>query len=380
MASDNNLTRFPVMGSNVIYLNHAGSGPLPAQSAAAMKEAVDELSLKGPNFEKWIRAVELSRKNIAVLLGVDVEGIGFLQNTAQAISTIARGLSWKEGDEVIVPAVEYPANQYPWLALRGVGVKVVSVQDSGEGTVSLEAIEKAFTSRTRLVAISHVQYGSGFRTDLESLSRMCHARGTYVLVDVIQSLGALPIDAGGCDIDFVAAGAHKWLLSPPGIGILYVKPELIERVEPVMVGALSVCDRLNFESIRYELPSNAQRFESGTANFPGFTAMEKSTQILRDTGIETVARKLKSITDYLCNTLNDNGYRILSSRSGEQWSGIVSFTKHGIDIRLMERELIRRGVIFSVRRGALRFSPHYYTTCEQIDRCTEIIREVERSI
>ncbi|MFP4417900.1 MAG: aminotransferase class V-fold PLP-dependent enzyme [Chitinispirillaceae bacterium] len=372
--------QFPILKSEKIYLNHAGTGPLPAPSARAMKRAIDDLSRTGPDFETWVRSVELSRKNIATLMGGRPEGIGFLQNTAQAISTIAYGLDWNDGDEIIIPTVEYPANQYPWISLKRFGVTVINIDPQPDGTISLDSIEKAFTPRTRLVAISHVQYGNGFRIDLTALSSLCHSHNIHLLVDIIQSLGALPVDVDASGVDFAAAGAHKWLLSPPGIGVLYVKPELMELIQPTMVGALSVTDPLNFDNINFELPPNGRRFECGTANFPGFAAMEKSTHILSEMGIEAVSQGIKFISDYLCDALKDAGYRILSSRHDNSWSGIVSFTKPELDIRHMAQELMKRGIMLTVRRGALRCSPHFYTTSENVDRFIHIIGEVERSL
>ena len=371
------IKEFPVTSSRSIYLNNAGVGPLPKRTADAMGAAAAEDAAQGPRVSFWTNAMEQCRKNAAALLGAQPAEIAFLQNTAQAISTIAQGLDWRPGDRVIAPAIEYPANVYPWMALKTRGVEFALVETAPDGSVSIDRLMEQVTPNTRLVAVSMVQFTNGYRIDCAELARRCHHKGALLLVDAVQAAGALPIDVAGWDIDFCASGTHKWLLSPPGIGILYVKKSLIKKIAPTMVGAFNVMNPFDFETIHYALPGTARRFESGTANFFGFIGMQQSTSLLLEIGIETIASRIKMLTDYACELLGASGARIHSPRHEQAWSGIVSAEKPGVDARAIAQSLKQENITVSVRAARVRLSPHFFNTREQIERMARIFASTE---
>jgi selenocysteine lyase/cysteine desulfurase len=338
-----------------------------------MHEALDRNLREGPCIQQWVGSMEECRRLAARLLNGAAESVAFLQNTAQAISTVARGIGFAPGDQVLVPAGEYPANVYPWLSLADQGVETVFVQPDERGWLGVERFAEAVTPRTRLVAVSFVQFGNGYRVDYPALARFCHERGALLLVDAVQGLGALPFDVTAGEVDFVAAGSHKWLLSPPGIGILYVAPRLIESLSPVMVGALNVQNPLAFDTIDYRLPSTARRFESGTANFLGFVGMEQSLRVILDTGIDTIGAAIRDLVRWTRGELTRAGFAVHSPDDDAHASGIISFSQPGVSSDVLAQRLHLAGVIASLRKGRVRLSPHWYTTREQIQRCIDAV-------
>ncbi len=356
-----------------IYLNHAGVGPLSAPAVEAIRRALEENLRDGPRIDRWIAAAEACRALVAELLNARSESVAFLQNTAQAISTIARGIGLTAGDQVIVPSVEYPANVYPWLALAEQGIETMFIEPNALGELTIERFEAAFTDKTRLVAVSFVQFGNGFRIDCAELAAACHRKGILLLVDAVQGLGAMPLDATESGIDFAAAGSHKWLLSPPGIGALYVAPHLIESVQPTMVGALNVENPLAFDTIDYRLSASARRFESGTANFLGFIGMEQSLRLLLETGVDTIASGILDLIQWSRMRLREAGFAVHSPDNDRHASGILSFSLPGAGSAGLVEKLRMAGITASLRKNRVRISPHWYNTREQIQRCIDVL-------
>jgi len=252
---------FPVTG-HLIYLNHAGVAPLCRAAAEAMHELADDALLYGSfHYDEWLDAYEGVRKAAAQLLGSEREEIAIVKNTSEGISTVATGLDWQAGDKVVAFQEEFPANYFPWKRLekRGVRVEWLSVADP------LERIDEAARG-ARLLAISFVQYLSGHRADLQAIGEICHRRGTIFFVDAIQGLGAFPLDVNACHIDALAADGHKWLLGPEGCGILYIRRELQDRVDPVEFGWTNVAHYADYASRDMSLRPDAGRYECGTLN------------------------------------------------------------------------------------------------------------------
>jgi selenocysteine lyase/cysteine desulfurase len=276
--------------------------------------------------------------------------------------------------------VEYPTNMYPWMDVakrHGVDLIAVPEQSGANGvkaTPMERILEAAAKPGVKMVAISHVEFGSGQRHDLAALGSFCREREILLVVDAIQSFGAVPIDVAAMKIDYLSAGGQKWLLSPEGTGIFYCRKELLERTPPLTVGAWNVVHAMDFEHYDFTLRPDAGRFESGGANVAGLMGMAMSLEMFAALGITAISERIKVITDRLIAGLTGKGYTIACPRDGEQWSGIVSFAsgKHA-HLEIAEKLKQEHRIEVVVRHGRLRVSPHFYNTEKQIDRLVQLL-------
>jgi selenocysteine lyase/cysteine desulfurase len=352
---------------------------LPAAAGEALRLYAQQAQ-RGAYLEtRWYSDLEDLRRMGALLLGADAAEIAFIKNTSEGLATVAAGLDWSPGDRVVSSGVEYPANIYPWMELsRRYGVELVMVPEQRQGQelrVPLEhLLREAAHPRTRLVSLSHVEFGSGQRLDLATIGRQCRQQGKLLCVDAIQSLGALPVDVGQMNIDFLSADGHKWLLGPEGAGLFYCRRELLGHLRPLIVGWMNVVRAEDFGHYDYTLKPDARRYESGSHNVGGFLSLKAAVGVLLEAGIEQIAGRLKALTDRFIDGLVARGYGVVSPRGGDEWSGIVSFESPVHEANSVWRMLRKQHrVELAVRLGRLRCSPHFYNTEAQIDRLLELL-------
>lgn len=351
------------------YLNHAAVGPLPTPAVLAMEAAAREQSELGSEMMSAYDAVkDATRGEVARLIGATPDEIALTRNTVEGLSVVASGIDWKPGDVVVADTQEFPGNIYPWLNLEGrFGVKVRLVP-SENGRVTAESLMAGADDRTRLITVSFVQFSTGYRIDLGVLGTFCRARRIFLMVDGIQGVGVLPLDVVGSHVDFLACGAQKWLLGPPGIGFLYVRRPLWEQIALTDLGHGSVLPHpQRYLDYSFELRPDARRFEGGVMSYASLRAFRESLRLLSSAGTARIAARILALTQRLADALLGRGYRLLSPRGPGEGSGIVSFTHPGEPSPALLERLRRGGVIASVREGALRFSPHYYNTEDEID-------------
>jgi cysteine desulfurase/selenocysteine lyase len=357
---------FPVV-ERWAFMDHAAVAPLPSPAVAALAEYADDLSRNGiASVGRWTGRARQVRGLAARLLNADSDEIAFIKNTSEGIGWVAEGFPWKPGDNVVLSAEEYPSNQYPWLNQAHRGVEVRSVASRGS-RIAIDDIRAAIDSSTRIVSLSFVEFASGFRNDLDAIGNLCRERGVYFFVDAIQGLGVYPLDVKQSPVDFLAADSHKWLLGPEGIGIFWIRKELIDLLHPIGVGWNSVLAPLDFGKIDFRLKLGAGRWEGGAPNVAGITAMGASLELLLNAGIEQVRERVEKITDYLCDRVSRAGLEVFSSRSLGEKSGIVSLLSPGRDPDELMKRCRAAGIIVNNRLGRLRLSPHAYNIPDEID-------------
>lgn len=376
-----NPEQFPVL-RRWNYLNHAGVAPWCRPVADAMRLCIDAFEsnsyLGKVSYGEALRL----KQSLGRFIGADVRELAILKNTAEAISTVALGLDWLPGDRVVTAAVEYPANVYPWMEAQrrfGIELELIPERDRHDGTRAIdvdELLTAASHPRCRLVALSHVQFGSGQRMPLERIGRWCRENRRLLCVDAIQALGALPLDVRTAHIDFLAAGSHKWMLGPGGASILYIRQELNDRIRPLAIGAYSVVDPDNYGDYRYEFQPDMRRHECGTLPMPAICGWRASVDLLAEVGMAAVTDRIRALTDRLADGLSSRRWRIVSPRRADEWSGIVSFvpTDPSLELEPLARRLRDgRNLELAVREHRLRASPHFYNTFEQIDALLEAV-------
>lgn len=367
-------SEFPVT-KNLIYLNHAAVAPLSRRAATAMQSlAQDALDFGSLHYADWMAVYEGVRSATARLINADPREIAIVKNTSEGIATVAMGVRWKPGDVVVAFAEEFPSNFYPWKRLEAVGVEVrwLSVFDD------LERIEHA-ANGAKLLAISFVQYLSGYRVSLEEIGDICCRNGCIFLVDAIQGMGAFPIDVRAAKIDALAADGHKWLLGPEGCGVLYVRRELQEQIEPSEFGWTNVARYADYASRDMTLRPDAGRYECGTLNTIGCFGLRASIELLLEVGIENVAITVQTLGDQIANGAREIGFELLGRRSATTGAGIVSIRTQDLDAHLIVKRLKDKGIIAAPRQGWVRLSPHFYISPAEIDLLLEELRNVMAS-
>ena len=359
---------FPVTGE-LIYLNHAAVAPLCRATADAMKALADDACRFGSlHYDKWMESYSGLRRATARLIHASADEIAIVKNTSEGVATVAIGLDWKTGDRVIAFREEFPANYYPWLRLerRGVAITWLSIYDP------LEKIAAAIPG-ARLLAISHVNYLSGYRVDLDSIGELCNRYGCFFFVDAIQGMGAFPIDVEAAHIDALAADGHKWMLGPEGNGVLYVRRRWLDAIEPVEFGWTNPANYADYSSRDMTLRSDAGRYECGTLNTVGCFGQRAAIEFLLEVGIENIAPAVLARADQLERGVRAKGYEVMVARTQENGSGILSFRHPSVDCRTLVSDLRRNKIMAAPRQGWVRASPHFYIGEEDIEQVLRIL-------
>ena len=359
---------FPIT-KRVVYLNHAAVAPPPLPTIEAIQAQLRDVAENGTiNYRKWLETRERTRELAADMIGARPEQIAFVRNTSDGLSTVANGLRWRAGDNLVTFRNEFPSNVYPWLRLREAhGVEVRTCEER-DGRIDLEEMIGLIDARTRILAISQVQYASGFRADLARLARAARAHDALLVVDVIQAMGVVPTSVEAELIDVAAGAGHKWLLTPEGVGIHYLSDRARDRIGPTLVGWTSVPDRDDYLNFEQEWNRGALAWETGTTPTALIHGLEASLKLLTELGIERIASYLEQLTDYLCDQLTDRDYQIVSSRSPGEKSQIVCIRHNGgMTPMALYAHLKQRNIITAPRADRLRIAPHLYNTREEID-------------
>ncbi|MBA2619857.1 MAG: aminotransferase class V-fold PLP-dependent enzyme [Acidobacteria bacterium] len=357
------------------YLNSAAVAPLPLLAAKAVAAQLRDVSENGSvNFTDWVQTKNRARALAAQMLGVKAEQIAFVRNTSDGLATIANGLKWKNGDNIVSFAREFPANFYAWRRIRDTFGVELRLCPERNGRIDSDEFINLIDAKTRIVAISAVQYGSGFRSDLEKIGRAARAVDALFVVDIIQAFGALPLDLPAQMVDAAAGASHKWLCAPEGCGILYLSNRARERVQPTLVGWISVGVPWDFENVEQTFQPNALAWETGTGAASLFYGLEQSLKLLNETGAENIGNYLEELSDYLCEFLAGKNYEIVSSRAANEKSQIVCIEYRGSLTSNEIAELLQKeNIIVSPRGSRIRVAPHFFNNREDIKRLIEFL-------
>lgn len=363
--------QFPVTG-NLVYFNHAAVGPLSTRACEAMeRHARDQRDFGALHWRDWYGEYDLLRAAAARMLGSQPDEVAILKNTSEGISFVAEGLRWKEGDNAVTTALEFPSNWTPWKRLerRGIECRVAALP-------TVEAIEPLVDARTRVVTVSSVAFHNGFVADLEEIGSFCASRGVRFCVDAIQSVGMLPIDVRRAKIDFLAADGHKWMCGPEGAALFYVAAERREELEVLESGWTNIDRQGKFLDCPVGLLPDARRFEAGSLNTNGIYGLRAALELLLETGMDAVAKRAVAVASALADGFEAIGWTVHSPRPVR--SAIIGATPPPVEKSLLwfHRQLEQKGVICAPREGMLRFSPHFYNDEGEVDRVIEALRAI----
>ncbi|HEX8312535.1 MAG TPA: aminotransferase class V-fold PLP-dependent enzyme [Chthoniobacteraceae bacterium] len=366
---------FPVCRDR-IFFGHAGVTALPKVVADAVVDYTRRCSEHHQEFGDVLRDVKRTRATCAELIGADADEIALLGPTSLGLSLFANGLPWREGDEVLCYHGDYPANVYPWLELRRRGVIVRFLQPERAGEITPELVASALTERTRLVALASCHFFTGYQVDVDAIGRLLQQRGVLFSVDAIQTLGAFPLDVKY--VDFLSADAHKWMLGPLAIGIVYVKRAHFELLRPTLLGAWNVVSPNFIAQDEIAFVPTAQRYEPGVLNIAGMYGMKAALDLILSHGLDTIASRLLELKAHLVSRIEPLGFQVLGPTSGPAASGTSTFQHRTVSSAALFSALEKGNVVASLRhdregREYLRFSPHFYNTEAEIERAVEIL-------
>ena len=369
---------FPHTAQGKIDLNHAGTSPLSTRVISAMSKYLRERSEgKLETYQDDLPMVAEVRSFIQRLINAEsTKRIALTANTSDAINVVASGIDWKPGDRILLNTLEFPANVWPYLNLKQLGVELDTIQSDG-GRVTTEQIEHAITSRTRLVALSAVQFLSGHRADLAAIGDICKQKRIIFAVDGIQAVGAVKIDVQVMKIDALAAGGQKWQMSPHGTGFLYLTEELQSKIHQKSLGWLSVHDPWDFSNYTQPLDATARRYEGGSLIMPSLWGMHAALGTILEFGLEAIEAQLLSLTQILIEGFrNIDGVTLYSPTNARERAGIVTIKlPANVDPKAVFKRLMEKNITTGLRSGLLRYSPHFYCSPEEMRMTVEATRE-----
>jgi cysteine desulfurase/selenocysteine lyase len=357
------------------YLNSAAVSPLPTPAVEAVNKQLTDVSNFGAShYLDWVETKNRARALLAGMLNVRPEQIAFTRNTSDGFAAIASGITWHKGDNIVSFEREFPANFYPWRRIRDRYDVELRLCPERDGRIDLDEFVALIDSNTRVVTISSVQYGSGYRADLERIGRAARAVDALFCVDIIQGLGAHGYDLPAQFVDAASGASHKWLCAPEGCGLMYISDRAREIIEPILTGWISVQTPWDFDDREQPFKPNALAWESGTGASSLFYGLEQSLKLLTETGLTNIDKYLDGLTEEMCDGLAGKDYDIVSSREPGERSAIVCIKhRNGLDCNEIATRLEEQNVIVSPRGDRVRIAPHFYNDRSDIERLIDAL-------
>ena len=400
MTIDDVRQQFPAL-QHQVFLDSACVSLAPQRTIAKLRDFLDMVATcpSGSSTQHHIDMDVMrsaARPQIAKLIHADDGDIALVESTTHGLSLVANAIPLERGDRVIICDLEFLEVALPWIQKRSEAGIEIDVVPSRNGQISAEDIEPAISPKTRVLAVSSVQWNNGFRCDLDEVSRLCRARGIFLIVDAIQQIGAIPLDVQKTPVDALACGGHKWLLSPFGCGFLYLSPEFRARVKPPLAGYLSVAEPEDGWGTYFGTPSitpvsdykfvgNTRAWETGgTANYPGAIGLAESAALINEVGIQHIADHVLSLTDYLIDSLLRQQITVVTPTDRRYRSGIVTFTLETSEnnaalIAFLQQHKVLVSLRYTSNVGGVRVGCHLFNNRNDIDRLVDLTAEFARN-
>jgi len=362
---------------DIIYLNHAAVAPWPTRTRDAVIAFAEENARLGArHYPQWLeRETGLREKLRRLINAPSTDDIALLKSTSEGLSFIAYGLPWESGDNIVLPASEFPSNRVVWESLDQYGVEVRLVDIDNCEHPELRLIG-AIDENTRLLSCSTVQYSNGLRLDMAQLGLACREYQVLFCIDAIQSLGARCFDVSTAMADFVVADGHKWMLGPEGLALFYCSSALRSSLNLHEYGWHMLKRAGVFTEQEWQVADTAQRFECGSPNMLGVVALDASLSVLFEADLEQVENTVLSHTAHLLEELGKMpGVELLTPRDAERHAGIVTFRHPHRSSEAMYQAMMQAGMVCAARGGGVRLSPHFHTTEQQLDAVLRWIKD-----
>jgi selenocysteine lyase/cysteine desulfurase len=357
-----------------IHLNNCSASPLPERGREARREC-ERVWIEEPNpWETWLAKVNESKERFASLINAEPSQVAVLSCATQALAQVASALDYDERDEVVVSDLEFPTVPQFWYAQeqkRGARLRVAESEDGLR--VGADAYADAISDRTNLVCTAHAYSFTGGLMDPKAVADEVHDRGGYLFLDAYQSIGVVPIDVEEQDIDMLTAGTLKFLMGGPGIAFLYVDDDVAAGLEPANMGWFSVDDIFGFETEKPNYAPGARRFEMGTPPAPNAYQASAGMSIIEEVGVETVREEVVDHTAHLIEAAQECGFSVRTPREDAHRGGVVNVQV--AEPGAAAERLMDDGICVSTRAGGVRFSPHFYTTEDDVRTAIDALEE-----
>jgi len=367
--------RFPIFRERV-YVNSCSQGALSDSVRAAYDDYLRDWDEKGAPWEYWVERQEAARASFAGLVNAAPDEVAVTTSLSAGVSALATGLRFAGRSKVVLTDWEFPTIGQIWHAQEARGARVVHVPEAEDGTLPHEGFEREIDDDTLLVAITHVCYRNGAMVDVEKVVRLAHERGAYVLLDAFQSIGSVPLDVKALDVDFVGAGVLKYLLGSAGLGFLYCKRELVEKVWPLATGWFADRNIFEMDHRDYSPAPNANRFQSGTPPVPSIYAGIAGMELMKEIGVAETREHVLELNSRLLDGLDELKARVVTPRRPKRRGALICISS--TDSHALVAALAREGIVTSNRDGNLRISAHCYNSAEDVDAVLASLRRHRR--
>ena len=370
---------FPTLDAKT-YLNSCSLGLLSRRTRAAMDHYMDQWTELGAGawYSDWMNEVAELRQGFASVINADPDEIAIMPNISVALTSIASCLQLGEGDNVVTTALDFPTVPHQFHAKGGMGVETRVIQPRDKIEVDLEQFESAIDERTKLVATSHVYFTSGFIQDVAAVTEIAHRHGTLAFIDDYQATGQVPIDVKAQGIDMLASGGLKWLLGGTGVVYLYVRRDLIDQLEPTVTGWFGNRDQFEFNPNEMVFKEDAGRFEMGTPSVAAIFAGAEGLRIVNEIGPEAIRERTSELTQILVSGLREEGFTLRCPEDAQRHASITMVEME--DPARMVDELMKRDFILDFRPGAIRLSPYFYNTPDEIRAVVAAMTEIRNAL
>jgi selenocysteine lyase/cysteine desulfurase len=360
--------RFPIFEKRV-YANSCSQGALSDAVRDAYAQYLEDWDEYGAPWEYWVERGEAARATFARVVGADPDEVAVTTSLSAGVAALASGLRYARRSKVVMTDFEFPTIGQIWHAqeLRGARVEIVPARP--DGTIPLDHFERAIDDDTLLVSVTHVCYRNGAMLDVERVAELAHERGALVLLDAYQSVGSLPIDVHALGVDFAAAGVLKYLLGSAGLGFLYCRRDVTERVWPTATGWFADRDIFEMDHRDYSPASSAARFQSGTPPVPAIYAGIAGMELMLEIGIEETREHVNELNSRLLDGLDELKASVVTPRRPKRRGALVCVAS--TDAEALVAALAREGIVTSSRDSNLRVSFHAYNSVEDVDAVLE---------
>jgi len=356
------------LNDSLSYLNHAAVAPWPLRTKLAVQQFAEENATQGSlRYLEWLKVEDDLRLKLAQLINApSKDDIALLKNTSEALSIVAYGLNWQNGDNIVISDQEFPSNRIVWESLRSKGVEVRQVDLASHESPEASLIA-ATDNNTQLLSISSVQYASGLRMKLDILGEHCKHHDILFCVDAIQSIGAVEFDVQAIQADFVMADGHKWMLGPEGLALFYCRPQLYDQLSINQFGWHMIEHVGEFDRKEWQPASTARRFECGSPNMLTIHALHASISLLLEVGMAHIEAEILKRSEAMFDAINTStALSLVSNPNPERYAGIASFRHENIPSQSLYEYLYKEGIFCAHRGDAIRYSPHFYTEMDKI--------------
>jgi selenocysteine lyase/cysteine desulfurase len=356
--------RFPIF-ERLVYINSCSQGALSDSVRGAYEAYLADWDEYGAPWEYWVERTDAGRAAFARLVNAEPDEIAVTTSLSAGVSALASGLRYARRSKIVVTDLEFPTIGQIWHAQAARGARIEHVGVAGDGTVPLEAFDRAIDDDTVLVSITHVSYRTGAMTDVEAVVELARERGALVLLDAYQTVGSLPVDVRALGVDFLAAGVLKYLLGSAGLAFFYCRRELFERAWPTATGWFADQDIFEMDVHDYSPSPTARRFQSGTPPIPAIYAGIAGIELMEEIGIAETREHVLELNDRLVGGVEELGGTVVTPKERERHGALICVRSNDVDALVGALE--RDGIVTSSRDGNLRVSAHSYNSPDDVD-------------